>query len=153
MATRKISEHEKPMMSYIAHAHTDAFAVADFLRSLVDQEQAKRIYESFNLQDLIRFEWKERARIAEFLGKTERERPKFIREMFDSTTQETLVVFLTLSVLALLRVVEVLELRDRYRRVLAPGCPNRATTAAIFEFASEVSRTASYVWPEELFEE
>ena len=153
MVTRKISEHEKPMMSYIAHARTDAFAVADFLCSIVDQGKAKRIYESFSFEDLIRFEWEERARIAEFLGKTERERPKYARQVLDSTTQETLVVFLTLAALALLRVVEVLELRDRFRRVLAPGCPNRATAAAIFEFASEVTRTASYAWPEELFEE
>lgn len=61
-------------------------------------------------------------------------------------------MILVLAILAQVRVQEALELRDRFREVLAPGLGNRVTCANVYVFSQEMRELYLYDFPDEVFE-
>ena len=147
---RKTETHEKSMGSYILFAWSDAMDVANLLDQVVGATKARKIYEKMDTETVTKYESDVTEQLAEFIHKTQTQRASYVAKQLKD--EETKVAFLVLAILGLLRVKEVVELRDRYRMSLAPGRGNRDTAAALYLFADKVSRLYDYLWPDELFD-
>lgn len=141
--------HLKSMGTYELHAHRDAMAIAFLMDDLVGAEPARKLYARMDVASLKRYERKMEEQIADFIGRSESQRPSVIRKLPDDTTR---VGFMTLAILGCVRAGHVLEIRDRYRDTLAPGRGNRQTVQAMYEFSLQVMDTFSYAWPSDVFE-
>lgn len=142
--------HLKSMGTYELHAQRDAMAIAALLDQMIGAEPARKLYASVDIDALRKYERKMESAIADFIGRGESQRPSVVRKLPDATTR---VGFLTLAILGCVRAGKVLEIRDQYRDMLAPGRGNRQTAQAMYEFSLLVEDTFSYVWPWEVFEE
>jgi hypothetical protein len=58
---------------------------------------------------------------------------------------------MTLAIIGCVRAHNVMELRDRYRELLAPGRGKRVTTSGLYRFSNDVQRLSDYEWPEGVF--
>jgi hypothetical protein len=67
----------------------------------------------------------------------------------DEITRGLLIVF---AILGQVRVMEILELRDRYRLALAPGSGNRITCSSLYAFQQEMAGLQTYDWPDHVFD-
>jgi hypothetical protein len=144
------------MGSYELHAWRDAMALADFLREECEAMDltvaaARRIYESIDVNNLIDYEEQVSDAVATMIQKPEGQRANHFRKTMKDATTTTKVGFLVLCILGAVRAKEVLELRDRFRMVLAPGSGNRVTCAGAYAFAAEVVSSFNYARPEEVF--
>lgn len=127
-------------------------AIAELIDDLYGRASAKKVYESYLRKDVLDFEIKHQQLIADFIQKTESQREPYLRRISKDSNDETKVLFLTLALIGVLRAKAVMELRDMFRTVLAPGRGNRVTTAAIYEFSNELPAVFNYDWPDESFE-
>lgn len=141
--------HQKSMGSYESHAYNDAVSIAYLLHAEVGAEKARQIYERIARPKLLAYEDAVAEHIAEFIQKTESQRPSFVRKRLSDETNR--VAFLTLSILGCLRAREVMELRDSFRESLVPGHGNRVTTASLYLFAEQVRKVFDYEWPSDAF--
>ncbi len=124
-------------------------SIANLLDQVVGVPRARKIYKKLDTKTVTKYESDVTEQLAEFIHKTETQRASYVAKQLKD--EETKVAFLVLSIIGLLRVKEVIELRDRFRMSLVPGRGNRDTAAALYLFADEVSRLYAYCWPDELF--
>jgi hypothetical protein len=143
--------HEKSMSSYQLFAWRDAMTVAEMIDTTIGAVKAKRVFDSFDTTGLIKFENKNSDLIAEFIQKPANQRQSLLKQISAGVSEETTIVFLTLVLLGLMRVKELIEIRDRYRSFLAPGEGNKATVAALYGFERAVLMQLNYTWPDEPF--
>lgn len=143
-----VGAHLKSMGSYEMHAWRDAMAIAGLLDETIGARKARQIYERIKKEAVWKFEDSMNGQIAEFIGRSESQRPAVIRKLPDDVTR---VCFLTLAILGCVRAKDVMELRDMYRELLAPGRGNRETTRGLYGFANQVQGFFNYEWPEEVF--
>lgn len=148
----KIDSADKSMGSYEKFSWDDACSIASKLCETYGLEKAKATYTGKNVEAIKDFEGKNKNLIAEFLSKTESARPAYIKSISKEATDSERITFLVLSILALVRVYEILMLRDVYRHALNPGLGNRVTTKAIYEFSNRVAQEITYEWPSEVFD-
>lgn len=141
--------HHKSMGSYERHAGNDAMSIASFLDSNYTAVEARSMYERVSLEDVRKYEHEAEDQIADFIKRSESQRPAVIRKLPDDVTR---VVFLTLAIIGCLRARDLMDIRDRYRELLAPGRGNRQTTSGLYLFASEVRDLFDYSWPSEVFD-
>ncbi len=151
---RKRESHEKSMHTYVAHARQDAMAMATML---VEDETytlsaIRKWYKGVTLERAMEFEERNAEHIAAFIEMTESRRPAFLRKISSGPNGDTTrLLFLVLAIIGANRAAEVLELRDRYASLLAPGRGNRMTAAGVYRFAHEVSGSCAYAWPFKTF--
>jgi hypothetical protein len=152
---KKRESHEKDMGSYVLFAWRDAMAIAYLINEEIGALEARRLYESITEESLLKFEQSSQEELADFIQKSESQRPAYLRKFLKNVKQEnvelTKVGFLVLALIGCLRAKDVLDLRDRFRYVLAPGSGNRMTTAGIYAFAGEIKNIYDYSFPDEPF--
>ncbi len=144
--------HEKSMGTYELFAWRDAMAMADWIDAEFGAAHARQVFEQFELSNVIEFERKHQDLLTEFIQKTESQRPAYLKRIGKNTDEATWILFATLALIGVLRAKEVMEVRDNFRTVLAPGRGNRVTTASVYLFAEEVRNIFTYVWPGEVFD-
>lgn len=152
---QRTESHEKSMGSYELFAWRDAMAIAEFIAVEYTVPKARKAYESHEHATISKFEREHAELLTEFIQKSESQRPAFLRRITKSTpplSESTVILFLVLALLGVLRSKNIIELRDRFRTVLAPGRGNRITTSAIYAFSNEMRSVYSYEWPYEVFD-
>lgn len=140
------------MCSYEAFAWQDALSLAFWLEESFDLVAVRKSYESMSDSDRFSFEENNAGIIQELISKTEGQRPAYLRKVaknVDAITQGILIVF---AIIGQVRVMEMIELRDRFRYALSPGGSNRITCAGIYEFHQETMGMTLFEWPNEVFE-
>lgn len=140
--------HLKSMGSYELHAWRDAMAIAELLDQTVGAARARQLYEQVESKVLLEFERLMSADIADFIARSESQRPPVIKKLAGEATK---TCFLVLSILGCLRAKALMEIRDNYREVLAPGKGNRVTTGSLYNFSVEVINSVNHTWPYEVF--
>lgn len=152
---QKKETYEKSMSSYEQFAWNDAIGIAHLLDEEVGAPRAHKFYDSLAKDSIMKFERDNHDLIANFIQKTEGQRPAYVKRctkgMNEDGAEATKIVFLVLAIIGCVRVKEVIDLRDNYRYVLAPGSGNRITTASIYKFSEEVKQLFQYDWPWEVF--
>ena len=140
--------HLKSMGSYETHAWRDALAIACMVEDFIGASKARAIYKRMDQQEVWKYEDAMEAAISEFIGRSDSQRPAAIRKLPDDVTR---VCFMTLAILGCVRARDLMELRDRYRELLAPGRGNRETTSGLYAFSNRVQELFEYEWPDEVF--
>jgi hypothetical protein len=146
------------MGSYESAVWGDAMAMAcDLAENFTQQHgvtlnQIRKHYESVKLDALIDLDDQLKPCIADYLAKTASQRPALERKVTKNATQLQASVFRVLCILGACRAYRLLELRDRYRMVLAPGLGNRVTASGAYQFCMDASDLINYRWPYEVFE-
>ncbi|CAN7523144.1 hypothetical protein LJR168_003748 [Pseudoxanthomonas sp. LjRoot168] len=147
------------MGSYEQAAWYDAIRMArhvadDFAESKgISIRAIHRRFEAFSVEQIREFDSKYWHLIGEYVSKTESQRPAYFRKVAGKVGTDEQIMFLVLCVLAALRAGRLLELRDQYRLVLAPGSGNRATAAGAYRFLMETQALFDYSWPHDAFTE
>lgn len=149
---RRTEPHEKSMGSYELFAWRDAMEVGGLLEEEFKLPKARQMYEAMDVKDIIKFERDNAELIETFIGKTVTQRSAYFRRVTKDSNERTKVLFLVLAIIGLVRVMHLLELRDNFRMVLAPGRGNRVTAAGVYGFAGEVQDCFEYDWPWEVFD-
>jgi len=144
--------HEKSMGTYEVFAWRDATSIADWINEEFGAAYARQEFEKFELVNVISFERKHQDLLADFIQKTENQRPSFLKRIGKEADEPTRILFVTLALIGVLRAKNVMEVRDNFRSVLAPGRGNRVTTASVYAFAEEIRDIFTYVWPSEVFD-
>lgn len=147
-SSRKRGAHEKSMGTYEMHAYSDAMSIAALLDEEFVASRARIIYDQIGEPALRQYEADAAESIADFIKRTASQRPAVLRRIKDERTR---VAFLVLAIIGCLRSKAVMELRDDYRMAMAPGSGNRVTTAALYQFATEMKSIYQYGWPFEAF--
>ena len=149
----RVPPHYKAMSSYMMHAWHDACSIAQFIDdTFTDLSRVRKIYEDCDVATLKKMEEHQADFIAEFIGKTEGQRPGYFNRISRSSDEETKVIFLVLCLVAVLRTRDLIDARDTYRGALAPGGGNRETLKGLYKFGREVVALVNYDWPSEPFE-
>lgn len=136
------------MGSYQMHAYSDAMSIASLLDREFGASRARGIYDEIGEQALREYEAEAVDSIADFIKRTESQRPSVLKKIKDERTR---VAFVVLAIIGCLRSKAVMELRDNYRMAMVPGSGNRVTTAALYQFAIEMRAIFDYSWPFEAF--
>jgi hypothetical protein len=152
MVGQRNRQHEKSMASYEHHAWSDALSIAELIDSLFGYAVAKKAYGTFSRKEVLEFEAKYVQQIGDFIQKSESQREPYLRRIAKDVGDDTKILFLTLSLLGVLRAKALMELRDRFRNVLAPGRGNRITTASLYDFSNEMPSLFEYAWPARVFD-
>lgn len=152
MKRQKKDLREAHMSKYEQFAWQDALSLATWLKSSFDLEAVQENYESRSVKDNHEFEKANAGIIQELLATPEGQRPAYLRRVCKNADSLSLGVLILLAIIALVRVTEVVELRDRFRYSLYPGGSNRTTCAGIYAF-NNAMRTVSFMeWPTAVFE-
>jgi len=149
---RRIEQHEKSMGSYELFAWRDAMEIASYLDEEYGAPKARRIYEGLRTDVVVEFESKYSELLREFIQKSVSQRPGYLRKITKDVSDEYRIMFLVLAILGVVRAKDVIELRDQYRSVMAPGRGNRVTTAAFYALSNDIKGTIQYDWPWEVFD-
>lgn len=150
--TQKADPRGKNMCSYEKFAWSDAISMASWLEESFDLIAVRKAFESMTDEGKIHFQQKNMGIIEEMIGKTEGQRPAYLRKVgknADALTQGILIVF---TIIGMVNVKEIIDLRDRFRYALSPGSTNRSTCASLFAFHQEIlALTSKIEWPDEVF--
>jgi len=149
---RKAPIHEKSMGSYELFAWRDAMSMAEWIDEEFGVAHARKVYEQFDSSSVLKFERENQDLLANFIQKTESQRPAFLRRVAKKANEDTRILFVTLALIGVLRAKEVMEIRDSFRTALAPGRGNRVTTAGIYVFTEKIRDIFTYGWPWEPFD-
>lgn len=149
---KRVEAHEKSMGSYELFAWRDAMSISQLVIEHLGFSRAKNIYSKVSVRDIMDFEQENNELIGQFIQKSESQRPSFFKKLTKEANETSKVLFLVLAIIGVIRAKNVMELRDNYRSVLAPGSGNRITTASIYDFSNEMFHLFSYDWPLEVFE-
>lgn len=140
------------MGSYVLFAWRDAMAMASWLEESFDLVAVRQAFEATPTEVKSRFEADNAEIIQELISKTDGQRPAYLRKVaknVDLVTQGILVVF---AIIGLVRVKQMLDLRDQFRYALTPGGSNRATCAGVFAFHQQTLNLPLFDWPHEVFD-
>jgi len=150
----KREAHEKTMSSYQSFAWRDAMSVVALIEQRFSLKQAQLVHKTLGEAMLVKQAAIWREALSDFIGMTEAQRAAYIRKMAErGLDQQSILLFLLLAVIALVRVQEIIELRDQYRSILVPGRGNRITVAAVHDFGNAVFALGlSCPWPDDLLE-
>lgn len=150
--TSRSATAQKSMGSYELFAWRDAMEMASWLEADFDVRAVRKAFEAMPVKEMIDFEDRNKEIIAELLRKTPAQRPPYLRKVGKDADPITRGVAVVFALIALVRVKELIELRDMYRSVLAPGEANRSTCSGLYEFQTAVADLSTYEWPDEVFD-
>lgn len=142
----------KAMISYWEFARKDAYTMAAWLIEDFNLAAVRHAYETMTDEQKCRYESTRGAEMQELILKPERQRAAYLRKVGKGSDAIAQGLFLAFAIIGLIRVMDVLELRDRYRYNLTPGDPNRETCAAIYGFHHELLRIPILDWPHDFFD-
>jgi len=140
------------MHKYEQFAWQDALSLAAWLKKSFDLEAVRESYESNSIQGNNDFEKYHADVIQELIATPESRRPAYLRRACKNVSALTQGVMIVLAIIAQVRVKEVIELRDRFRRSLSPGGGNRDTCAGIYAFNNAMRDVTFMTWPTAVFE-
>lgn len=133
------------MVRYEAHAQLDGTSILHLLHEMIGMQEARWRYLLFDADSILDFEFQAQDQIAEFLAKTEGQRPAFCRRIFKNWDRTHQAAFLVLCFLAAERVARLILFRDYAG--LEPGGSFRATTARIYAASQRMDLFVDYDWP------
>jgi hypothetical protein len=140
------------MGTYELFAWQDAMSIAIWMDEEFGATAARKVFEGIARPIVTDFERKYQDLIADYIQKTEGQRPAFLKRITKQADDSTRILFATLALIGVLRAMAVMEVRDNFRTVLAPGRGNRITTASVYVFAGELRDVFEYEWPSAVFE-
>ena len=149
---QKIDPRSRNMCSYEKFAWSDAISMAAWLEESFDLVAVRKKFESMTDSAKLHFEENNTEIIQELIGKTEGQRPAYLRKVgkdADALIQGVLIIF---AIIGMVRVKEIIDLRDRYRYALTPGGPNRSTCADPYAFQEEMKALTLLDWPDDVFD-
>lgn len=149
---RRTYPHEKAMGSYELFAWRDAMALACLLEEDFDVQAVRIAFDAMQIGQKIDFEDKNCEIIEELIRRSESQRPAYVRKVGKSADEITRGLLIVFAILGQVRVMEILELRDRYRLALAPGSGNRITCSSLYAFQQEMAGLQTYDWPDHVFD-
>lgn len=152
MRRQKADPRNAHMARYEQFAWQDALALATWLKSAFDLVQVKEAFDALSVEQLHTFESESEIFIRELLAKPVSQRPAYLRKVGKNVGAMTQAMLIVLSIIAQVRVMEVIEIRDRFRYSLYPGSGNRATCASIYAFSNEMRDVTFMDWPTRVFE-
>lgn len=145
------------MWRYGEHARNNAHEIGGHLAELLENEGSSfdALRKWFNSKDtaaLLEIEQRLADDIADFIRRSESQRPAAIRRMMKERGFDTTAVLLLLAVLGADRAATLAEIRDQYASALNPGRGYRVVTAELYLCALEIpTRLSGYEWPDEIF--
>lgn len=151
---RATPPHERSMDSYSQFAWSDAASLARWIADEFGAGHARKMFERLSKEQIVHFEGENEDRLTEFIKRTEGQRPAFLKRVTKELklNEHGRIVFMVLALIGLLRARKVLEIRDHFRDVLAPGQSNRITASEMYAFAARVQATFRYDWPQGVFD-
>ena len=152
MGRQKTDLRDAHMHKYEQFAWQDALSLAAWLKKSFDLEAVRESYESNSIQGNNDFEKYHADVIQELIATSESRRPAYLRRACKNVSALTQGVMIVLAIIAQVRVKEVIELRDRFRRSLYPGGGNRDTCAGIYAFNNAMRDVTFMTWPTAVFE-
>lgn len=152
MRRQKADPRDAHMASYEQFAWQDALALATWLKQSFDLVQVKETFDALSVDQLHVFETESEGFIRELLAKPVSQRPAYLSKVGKNAGEMTQAVLIVLAIIAQVRVMEVIEIRDRFRYSLYPGGANRATCASIYAFNNEMRNVTFMGWPTRVFE-
>lgn len=152
MRRQKADPRNAHMASYEQFAWQDALALATWLKRTFDLAQVKEAFDVLSVEELHAFESESESFIRELLAKPVSQRPAYLRKVGKNVGAMTQAMLIVLAIIAQVRVMEVIEIRDRFRHSLYPGSANRATCASIYAFNNEMRNVTFMDWPTRVFE-
>lgn len=152
MGRQKTDLRDAHMHKYEQFAWQDALSLAAWLKKSFDLEAVRESYESNSIQGNNDFEKYHADVIQELIATSESRRPAYLRRACKNVSALTQGVMIVLAIIAQVRVKEVIELRDRFRRSLYPRGGNRDTCAGIYAFNNAMRDVTFMTWPTAVFE-
>ena len=146
--------HHKSMGSYHLFAWRDAMALAQLLEEMYEPSKTLELYNKLTYEDLQGFEQAYADDIATLIGRSESQRPSALRRMDKEHPEyRHSELCLLLAIIAQVRTMEVLELRDYYRTVMAAGSGNRVTCVDWYEMSRGIAKLFDeYLFPFKVFD-
>ncbi|MFP3637958.1 hypothetical protein [Paraburkholderia sp. SIMBA_054] len=144
--------HEKDMGSYSLFVWRDAMELTSLLEEDFTASEVLESFEKLSDEQRRAFELEHEDTIIQILGKTVSQRRTFLKAMLKSHSNDCCGLLLVFAAIAQVRTMEIIELRDRYRAVLAPGQGNRDTAAGLYGFYRNMTKLPTYEWPFEVFD-
>ena len=142
---------EQSMAGYEKSCIAEATQIATRLIRTYNIAEAKEIFETMKVREIVAFEAKWEAHIANFILVADIARPALLREIEAKNGRKNATLFLTLCIVAALRAGKIIDLREKHYGVLVPGSNNRATIAGIYEFSRAMQKLNVPEWPEAAF--
>lgn len=152
MQRQKKDLREADMSKYGQFAWQDALSLAAWLKGSFDLEAIRENYESHSVKENHEFEKNNAEIIQELIAKPEGQRPAYLRRVSKNANSLAQGVLIVLAIIAQVRVMDVIELRDRFRYSLYPGGGNRITCAGIYAFNNAMMDVSFMSWPTAVFE-
>ncbi|WP_178125759.1 hypothetical protein [Pseudomonas sp. EMN2] len=152
MRRQKADPRDAHMARYEQFAWQDALALAAWLKQSFDLVQVKETFDALTVEELHTFETESEGFIRELLAKPVSQRPAYLRKVGKNVSEMTQAILIVLAIIAQVRVMEVIEIRDRFRYSLYPGGANRATCASIYAFNNEMRDVTFMNWPTRVFD-
>lgn len=140
------------MSAYGQFAWQDALSLATWLTKSFDLEAIRESYEATSVQDNHEFEIANAEIIQELLARPEGQRSAYLRRVSKNVSSSTQGMLIVMAIIAQVRVMEVIELRDRFRYSLSPGGGTRITCANIYAFNNAMMDVSFMAWPAAVFE-
>lgn len=113
--------HEKSMGSYELFAWRDAMSMAVWLDEEFGTAHARKVYEQFDDASVLKFEREHQELLADFIQKSEGQRPAFLMRITKKVDEDTKILFITLAMIGVLRAMKVMEARDHLPNTLNPA--------------------------------
>ncbi|MGE8067071.1 hypothetical protein [Pseudomonas sp. NPDC089569] len=149
---QKADPRSSNMGSYELFAWRDAMSMASWLQEEFDLVAVRKAYEAMSDDQKFKFEDSNAEIIQEMIGKTEGQRPAYLRKVAKNVGTITQGILIVFAIIGQVRVKEMIDLRDRFRYSLSPGGPNRATCAGIYAFHQQTLSMTLFNWPDEVFD-
>lgn len=141
----------KSMSSYQLFAWRDAMALGTWLEEFFPITQVKQHFDAMDYSSKADFEFRNQEIIQEIIGRTEGQRPAYLRKVGKQADEITKGLVVLFAMIGQVRVKELLELRDLHFSALNPGSANRVVCSSGYGFIQEIRGIVGYDWPEEVF--
>lgn len=109
------------MSAYRQFAWQDGLSLATWLTRSYDLEAMRESYEAISVQGHHEFEIANAEIIQELLARPEGQRSAYLRRVSKNVNRLTQGMLIVMAIIAQVRVMEVIELRDRFRYSLSSG--------------------------------
>ncbi|WP_131815936.1 MULTISPECIES: hypothetical protein [Pseudomonas] len=142
------------MWRYSQFASDDAVALAEWLDTDFDLIAVRAAFERMSIEQRVHFEAQNTAVIQELIGRTEGQRPAYLKRVAKNSDATTSGVAIVFAILGLVRVRALIEMRERFQSI-GPGSGYRVACARIYErqdfYLPSMAGLLDYEWPERVF--
>jgi len=144
--------NEQTMAGYERSCIAEATQMASRMIRTYSVAEAKEVFESTKVREIVAFEAEWEAHITNFMLVADIARPALLREIEENHGTKTVMLFLTLCIAATLRAGKIIDLREKHYGVLNPGASNKATISGVYDFSRALQKLNNTPeWPEAAF--